>query len=319
MVSIVVPIYNSSQYLNRCIDSLVNQTIKDIEIILVDDGSTDDSLSICKAWASGDKRIVVFEQVNSGVSVARNKGLENSKGEFILLLDSDDWFALNTVEVLLEEQQKNHADCVVFGFNQTSGNIWSPNMDQVYESLSGFKKDFSYWLNTELLSSSVNKLYKRELIHKYYLVDMAFGEDLLFSLDYLEQCECVSFIKAPLYQHEVYNATSLTHTFNIKRFKDIETIQQRILDFAIDKTDSNLYKKYISDCTRIVRSFFSCDERYKVKKRILNEWLEKSYFNDLRLSGYKQIWQNKLLLCTVQLRCYIFSNLIVNWRKYLGL
>lgn len=319
MISVIVPIYNTAQYLDRCISSLVNQTIKDIEIILVDDGSQDASLNICQTWAKEDKRIIVIEQENSGVSAARNKGLAHAEGEYILLLDSDDWLSLNTFEVLLKEQQKCNADCVVFGLKQTSGNIWAPNKDIVYKSLEELKKDFTYWLNTELLSSSVNKLYKRELIKSYYPIGMAFGEDIFFSLDYLEQCDCIAFIKAPLYQHEVYNNASLTHTFNIKRFRDIENIQRRILEFAIDKTEDNLYEKYVSDCARIVRSYFSCDEKYKMKKQILNEWLKSSYFKGLKLTKYKLIWQNRLLLRFVQMRLYFIVNTLVNWRRFFRL
>lgn len=317
MVSIIVPVYNAEKYLHRCIDSLVNQSVKEIEIILVDDGSTDNSLSICKEWAAKDKRIVVVEQENSGVSIARNRGIEKSNGEFIILLDSDDWFALNTVEVLLAEQQKKNADCVVFGFNQTSGNIWAPQKEMCYTALSALKKDFPYWLNTELLSSSVNKLYKRSLIKNLYPVNMAFGEDLLFSLDYLEQCKSISFIKEPLYQHEVYNNTSLTHTFNINRFRDIEIIQNRILEFAVEKNDKELYKKYVFDCIRIIRSFLQCGEKYKIKKRILNDWFQKSYFKELNLFDYELIWQNYLLLSIVQMRLYFLANLLVNIKSYL--
>ena len=100
IVTIIVPVYNSEKYLDRCLESLVNQTVAEFEIILVDDGSIDASLSICKKWATKDNRITIIEQENSGVSVARNNGIERSNGEFILLLDSDDWFDLNTVEVL---------------------------------------------------------------------------------------------------------------------------------------------------------------------------------------------------------------------------
>lgn len=315
MVSIIVPIYNSFKFLNRCIESLVMQTVHDIEIVLVDDGSMDDSLSLCKEWARKDGRIIIIEQENSGVSVARNRGIEVSTGEFIILLDSDDWLALNTVEVLLDEQRKNNADCVIFGFNQTNGNLWAPSEEKVYNTLVELKTDFPFWLNTELLSSSVNKLYKRELIKNEYPVGMAFGEDLLFSLDYLQQCRCISFIKTPLYQHEVFNQTSLTHTFNIKRFKDIETIQKRILDFAVIQDDNELYKKYISDCIRIMRSFLLSEECFIVKKEILKEWIECSYFKDLILSQYKIVWQNRLLLYFVQQRLYLLANLCVNWRK----
>ena len=315
LISIIVPIYNASPYLHRCIDSLINQTIGNIEIILIDDGSTDNSLSICKEYATRDKRVIVIEQENNGVSVARNKGIECSNGEFILLLDSDDWLALNTVEILLNEQQIYNADCVVFGFNQTSGNIWAPNTNITYHSLIELKKEFPYWLNTELLSSSVNKLYKKELIKRLYPVGMAFGEDLLFSLDYLEQCNCISFIKVPLYQHEVYNNSSLTHTFNIQRFGDIETIQKRILEFAVEKNDNKLYKKYVSDCIRIIRSFWLCKEKYKVKKTIISDWLEHSFLKELRLADYELIWQNRLLLSIIQMRFYFLANLLVNWKR----
>ena len=148
---------------------------------------------------------------------------------------------------------------------------------------------------------------------------MAFGEDLLFSLDYLEQCKCISFIKAPLYQHEVYNNTSLTHTFNINRFRDIEIIQKRILEFAIDENDKDLYKKYVSDCTRIMRSFLLCDEKFREKKRIISEWLEKSFFKNLNLNNYELIWQNRLLLSCVQMRLFFIANLLVNWKRVLKL
>lgn len=316
MISIIVPIYNSEQYLDRCIGSLVNQTIKDIEIILVNDGSLDASLRICQKWAKEDKRIIVLEQENSGVSAARNKGIEHAKGEYILLLDSDDWFSLNTVETLLEEQQKCNADCVIFGFNQTSGNIWAPPKSITYYTLGELKSDFTYWLNTELLSSSVNKLYKRELIKSNYPIEMAFGEDLLFSLNYLNQCQCISFIKAPLYHHEVYNNTSLTHTFNIKRFKDIETIQEKILSFAIEKCDTQLYQKYVADCIRIIRSFLSSDIKFKNKTEILSKWIHCSFFSKINISDFNLIWQNKLLLLAIQREFYFFADILINWKRF---
>lgn len=319
IVTIIVPVYNAEKYLDRCLESLVNQTVADIEIILVDDGSIDDSLSICKKWATKDNRITIIEQDNSGVSIARNKGIEKSKSEFILLLDSDDWFDLNTVEVLLNEQRKFNSDCVIFGFNQTSGNIWAPKTNKVYKSLVELKNDFTFWLNTELLSSAVNKLYKRDLIKRLYPVDMAFGEDLLFSLDYLDQSKCVSFIKNPLYQHEVYNNMSLTHTFNIKRFHDIEIIQKRILEFALDKNDKALYRKYLADCIRIIRSFLLCDKSYTEKKLVLKDWFENSYFKEIKLNQYSLIWQNRLLLSIIQFKLFPLAYLLVNWKRILKL
>lgn len=315
IISIVVPVYNSVKYIYRCVDSLLNQTIKDIEIILVDDGSTDGSLAKCQQLALKDSRVRVFIQPNSGVSATRNRGIASAIGEFILLLDSDDWLATNTIEELLKEQKRSCVDCVVFGLKQTNGNIWAPAEDKLYDTLHDLKNDFPYWLNTELLSSSVNKLYKKSLIKELYPEGMAFGEDLLFSLDYLEQCSSVSFIKAPLYQHEVFNVSSLTHTFNTKRFDDIERIQRRILDFAVNKEDKALYYKYIADCTRIIRSYLASDVSLTEKKEQLDKWLATSFFKELSLSDFKLVWQNRLLLGAVRGRYYTIADLLVNWKK----
>ena len=317
-ISVIVPVYNAEKYLHRCIDSILSQTFTDFELLLINDGSKDSSGAICDEYAAKDNRVRVFHKENCGVSSARNLGIVNSIAEFVVLIDSDDWFALDTLEVLLKEQKKYDADCVVFGFNQTSGNIWAPNEDKVYDTLSELKNNFVYHLNTELLSSSVNKLYKKKLIKQHYPVGMAFGEDLLFSLDYLEQCKCISFITAPLYQHEVYNNTSLTHTFNMRRFVDIEIIQNRIIEFAIDKNNKSLNRKYLADCIRIIRSFLSLDISISEKRNKLDSWLNNSYFKNLRVKEYELIWQNRLLLTAIQNRCYIVANLLVNWKKIIG-
>lgn len=109
-LSIIVPVYNAEEFLEKCLTSLVNQTIIDVEIILVDDGSTDRSLEICKAFAADDSRIRIFEQENSGQSVARNLGLDNAIGEYIAFADSDDWVDENFYEKLLEAAIRNSAD-----------------------------------------------------------------------------------------------------------------------------------------------------------------------------------------------------------------
>lgn len=315
IISIIIPVYNASQYIHRCVESLVNQTYRDIEIILVDDGSTDDSLSLCREWAEKDSRIRVYSQSNSGVSVARNAGIKSAQGDFIILLDSDDWLDITTCQKLLEIQAESQADCIVYGLTQTSGNIWAPAEHKMYETLDDLKEDFLYQLNTELLSSSVNKLYKKEYIKSLYPEDMSFGEDLLFSLDYLDECQKIIFIKEAFYQHEVYNTSSLTHTFNTQRFRDIERIQRRIMDFATDKSDVRLYQKYTNDCIRIIRSFLLSDATYKEKRSMLKNWLRNAYLRNLPLGKIQLIWQNRILLELVQKGCYPLAYALVNWKK----
>ena len=118
MISIIVPVYNAAPYLPQCLDSLVNQTYRDIEIICVNDGSTDNSLDILKAYAERDSRILVIHQENQGLSDARNKGLKNARGEWVMFVDSDDWIDISTCQITLETVHAHQADVVMWTYNR---------------------------------------------------------------------------------------------------------------------------------------------------------------------------------------------------------
>ena len=113
-VSIIVPVYNVEQYLPRCVDSLINQTYQNIEIILVDDGSPDNCGKICDEYAKQDQRVKVIHKPNGGLSDARNVGIENSQGDYLMFIDSDDWIELNTCEILYNASINYEADVIVF-------------------------------------------------------------------------------------------------------------------------------------------------------------------------------------------------------------
>lgn len=122
LVTVVLPIYNVEPYLDRCIKSVVNQTYKNLEILLIDDGSPDNCPKICDEWAQRDARIRVIHKQNEGLGMARNTGIENATGEYICFFDSDDYIALNTVEQAYSLAQKQAADIVIFGFNTVDSN-----------------------------------------------------------------------------------------------------------------------------------------------------------------------------------------------------
>ena len=112
MINIIVPVYNTATYLPQCLDSLVNQTYRDIEIICVNDGSTDNSPDILKAYAERDSRILVIHQENLGLSDARNKGLESARGEWVMFVDSDDWIGTDCCKTLLSHTDKQTDVCL---------------------------------------------------------------------------------------------------------------------------------------------------------------------------------------------------------------
>ena len=116
LISIIVPVYNVESYLKRCIESILNQTFRDFELILVNDGSTDNSEIICKEYALKDERIKYFYQRNKGVSEARNKGIDNSSGEYIQFIDSDDYVDENFLEIVVNRFKRDNSDIVFIGF-----------------------------------------------------------------------------------------------------------------------------------------------------------------------------------------------------------
>lgn len=320
LISVIVPIYNTANYLDRCVESLVGQTYKYVEIILVDDGSKDDSLQICEKWAQQDGRIQVITQSNKGVSSARNTGIRNATGDYLILLDSDDWLATDTCEKLLAHIIQQNADCVVCGLKQTSGNIWAPAFNRLYENLTAFKHDFIYWLDTELLSSSVNKIYKRAKVKDLYPEDMSYGEDLVFVLNYLKHCGRISFIKEPFYQHEVYNSVSLTHSFAPVRFLNMEYIQQAILAFADEEGKKNIriYDKYMRDTIRSIRMWYKSKGISLTRKNdVVRQWINSSYMKRLESSDYHLHWKDRLILYCLKRNVFMGINLIVNGKEYI--
>ncbi len=120
MVSVIIPVYNVEPYLRECMDSIVNQTLRDIEIICVNDGSTDGSLSILEEYRANDPRIAVISQDNKGLSAARNRGLSQARGKYIYFVDSDDYVALDTLKDVARLAEDHHVDAAVFGFQPVS-------------------------------------------------------------------------------------------------------------------------------------------------------------------------------------------------------
>ena len=298
VISIIVPIFNAQEFLDDCILSLLRQTYEDIEIILVDDGSTDESGLICDEWAKKNKLIKVIHKRNGGVSSARNEGIRCSTGSYILMLDSDDALEPETCEKLIVLAENKKADCIIFGFKQSSGSIWTAAQNKDYDSINAFKKDFGYWLSTELLSSSVNKLYKKSLIKNLYPENISLGEDLIFSLSYLEQCHSISFITETFYLHNNLNTTSLCHTFAENRIFEIENWQTAILNFANNDSNEILYNKYLKDLLFYIKGLYGCESiKYFNKKNILKKWSSNAFFYKNQMPSVMNRKDNFIFKC----------------------
>jgi glycosyltransferase involved in cell wall biosynthesis len=182
-ISVIVPVYNNEKFLERCINSIINQSYKNIEIIIVNDGSTDGSAEICDNFE--DDRVIVKHKVNKGVSAARNDGIAIATGEYISFVDSDDWIEPHMFLNLLNEMIKTNADIAVSGINfyspnenQTVYKQYHSNDIQIYETEKALQSLLTYNKNKQMAIMVCNKLYKRSLFNGVrFPENISFGED----------------------------------------------------------------------------------------------------------------------------------------------
>lgn len=207
LISIIVPIYNVEKYLQRCIESLLVQTYKNIEIILVNDGSTDSCADICNRYNIYDN-IKVINKQNGGLSSARNKGIELSRGEFILFIDSDDWCEPNMVEMMTKKIIEDQSDISICGYKieySKSKFTIDKALNFKNESLNHLIPDIICQLDYQGMFNVVwNKMYKKQIIlenNLFFELDGIPGEDLLFNCEYFRYIRKISIVKECLYYY----------------------------------------------------------------------------------------------------------------------
>lgn len=213
LVSVIIPVYNPGTALRKCLDSVMTQTYGNIEIIVINDGSTDGSHSICSEYASKDRRIKYISQPNAGVSAARNRGIDSSSGEYICFVDSDDYLEADYVKSMADAIRKSRADIVIQGLNQFRSGVLVDKKE--FESsilpVSGlddaqFDKIFYY-------CGPYCKLFKASVIKDRNIrfpVDISYGEDAVFYHAYLSHCKVVEFISDCAYNYIVDNQGALS-------------------------------------------------------------------------------------------------------------
>lgn len=252
LVSIIVPIYNAEKNLKRCIDSILAQKYRNLEILLIDDGSIDNSLLIAQQYAEKDKRIQVFHQENKGVSSARNLGITKSNGKYMSFIDADDWVSELFIEKLVETIQG--AELAIVGHNLCSDIIkpvlWSKDGEIDRET-------FFYEVLVKIHSGCWDKIFLTNIVKEkniFFEEDVYFAEDTIFLMNYYRFCKKVKYCNDTLYQY-VINNESATHVskkghFNIKR-TTLLTLSDRVEEWYKNENE------FIQNCIiyRRVRTY----------------------------------------------------------------
>lgn len=227
MISIIIPVYNVEAYLRQCLDSVLAQTLKDIEVIVVDDGSTDNSPAICDEYAARDIRVRVLHQPNSGRSAARNAGIKMARGEYVGFVDSDDWIDPQMYEYMFEKITRTQSDIAICGYfyEYTYGSKVKEPVPPpaVYQ-----RSDVLRMLIEDRLiqSLSCDKLFRREILEDPYPEGRSYYEDSVVMLRWFSRAERFAIDATPFYHYRmrrsgVVNSTN-PHTYFDKLTADIE-------------------------------------------------------------------------------------------------
>lgn len=234
-ISVIVPVYKTEEYLDVCLDSLLNQTFGDFEVICVNDGSPDSSLEILRAYSKLDKRIKVYSKKNGGLASARNFGMQYAKGEYITFVDSDDFLSPIALEKMYTNISENKSDFMfAYGFQLfgMSGQIWEmPNKKEfsIHVKDSVFsEKDLNAEFYMKMLCTAWGKLYKRDFIKDFRFSEDVIFEDVPFFANCWVAAKRISYVLEPLYFYRKHSAGTVSHPN--EKFIDIFKVNNMVTD-----------------------------------------------------------------------------------------
>lgn len=305
LISVIVPVYKVEKYLNRCIDSIVNQTYSDLEIILVEDGSPDNCQKICDDWCDKDNRIRTIHKTNEGLSSARNTGLEQAKGEYICFVDSDDWIEKEMVETLYNACKENKTLLSVCGRYIVSNGEKIKDKCFPKSSVINSVEFLKYMFVGKDCDCAVwDKLYHKSLWDNIYFPNGRIYEDIAVQYKIVLKNDSIAIINKPLYNYfrregsitrERFSERLFDYPFNTRNLlKDIANIQPELYEYASWMHTKALHKalKEMSLADRVAY------KKYKERLKILSK----------ELSEYKNIWTSSEVFSNKdKLLCEIFS------------
>ncbi len=299
-LSIIVPVYNTGKYLRKCIDSILAQTLTDFELILVNDGSTDDSPSICDEYAKKDPRIKVIHKENGGQADARNVGLDIAKGEYIGFVDSDDYIEPNMYEDLYTSAIDNHAEITVskiyFGEKKEFNEKKTPAI-HIADSRSLLRNysEYKYKLNY----SVCNKIYLRSIFDNIRFPTKKLYEDAYIQLDIVQQSKQIVFIDHDYYHYISRSESTVTSKYTLKKACFVLDYKNNHLKFFIDNRITSqidfMYEEYVD---AFIPNYIFV--HFKEKKSIS----EFKQYKDQAVSRIPTVLKNKRI-CKLKKAAYI--------------
>lgn len=290
IISVIVPVYNVEQYLSHCIDSIINQTFTSLELLLIDDGSKDNSGKICDEYAKKDNRIRVFHKENGGVSSARNIGLDNAQGKFICFVDSDDWLELECLSLSISNI--GDADILFFAYTWNfpdgctkkvaSKDFCAEGKNEIEKSIFHLRNNYN---KENLFGYPWNKLFRNDIIkskHIRYVEGLSFCEDEIFVLSY-----CLSINKMKYYSKSLYNhcLRDGSLTYNNVKYEEWMLLYKYINYLETEIQNKELKQEYRNWLFQIL---ICASKKSNILINLQHIWQAYKYAHHYKLSNYKK-------------------------------
>lgn len=327
MISVIIPIYNVEKYLPQCLESVINQTYRNLEVICINDGSPDNSLEILEEYKKKDSRIKVINQQNQGLAGARNTGLDIACGEFIFFLDSDDWLPLNAIELLYNKQKEEKADIVIGGRSTITFKKELEFLPKDYGRTLTFEEYIEKsFKDSNFRAVAWGKLYKREIIqkNKLYFPKGLLYEDLLFVMKYLYYSNKIVILSKDIYNYRYNRENSIVNSINIKDIDCLKNVDE-LERFFIEKKfkeilEKDYYVKYIMEWIiyATIGKFFKKSIEYKFFKKYIIELKKNKIFIKYTRMYLKLFFTETCKMKLIFIRNKVYLYLINSNKLYLS-
>lgn len=327
LVSVIIPVYNIEHFIERCINSVIHQTYKNLEIILVDDGSKDNSGKICDNYSEEDNRIKIVHKDNGGLSSARNAGLEISRGDFITFIDGDDWIDKDYISKCMERLLESKVDVLITPYIREyadksvpnelfSGNYYVMDSELVTEKI--FRRFFGLYKNElkdaskiDDLSTAWGKVYKREFCKNVRFVDTKIigTEDAWYNINVFYNVKSVLYYGDVYYHYNKENQGSLIRSYNTDLFFGWKNLYQYMNNFVISKKlqedffealNNRIVVDLFALCRNVINSNLSIKEKRNEIKHILDDKIYKKAFEKFDFSYLDLKWRWFYTFCRVK-------------------
>lgn len=323
LISVIVPIYNVEKYLNKCVESIVNQTYKDLEIILVDDGSPDNCPKMCDAWAEKDSRIKVIHKMNGGLSSARNAGIDIMHGQYVMFIDSDDYIELNAVEIMLSIIHKYSCDVCICNNSHVDKDY---NIIDINDNKNAVLKDetiMQEFFRKEIFDPicAWNKMYKSSVIKNANIrfnETIKWGEDHPFNYQYFKLIKSAVSIDNVLYNYLIDREGSITYKMNSGQANRWKFTKEMVIAEKDNPLNYPIVlSSYASLLMCIIREVLHCNDKEFVQKHyseMVNE-IHQYYKEFMKLTDLDK--KIKFGLKVVHFSPTLFKNLYrlyINWK-----